>query len=174
MESSAATGSWTRRCSGEPPITGPSPGRLLASPAVEYRHTQSGRVTIVVAVFVIVGSIALSFVSAPVAAAAASAGLFILLLVYTFNRLTVTVADGSVTARFGLGWPRRRILLDDITTAAVVRSKWWYGWGIRLIPGGWMFNVWGLDAVELKLTSGRRFWIGTDEPDELLAAVGRH
>jgi len=40
-----------------------------------------------------------------------------------------------------------------------------------MISGGWMYNVWGLDAVELNLTSGKVFRIGTDEPAELLAAV---
>ena len=139
--------------------------------AVEYRHTQSGKVATAVAVVVIAGSIALSFVSAPAAASVASAGAFVLLLAYTFNRLTVTVGDGAVAVRFGLGWPSRRIPFDQITAAAPVRSKWWYGWGIRWIPGGVLFNVWGLDAVELQLASGRRFWIGSDEPEELLAAV---
>jgi hypothetical protein len=52
-----------------------------------------------------------------------------------------------------------------------VRNKWWYGWGIRLTPHGWLFNVGGLDAVELELASGRKFRIGTDEPQGLLNAI---
>ena len=52
-----------------------------------------------------------------------------------------------------------------------VRNKWIYGWGIRRLPGGWMYNVWGLDAIELDLVSGKRFRIGTDDPDGLLAAI---
>ena len=52
-----------------------------------------------------------------------------------------------------------------------VRNKWWYGWGIRKIPKGWMYNVWGLDAVELEMESGKVFRIGTDEPDQLLGAL---
>jgi hypothetical protein len=34
-----------------------------------------------------------------------------------------------------------------------------------------MRNVGGLDAVGLELTSGRRFRIGTDEPERLLHAI---
>jgi hypothetical protein len=34
-----------------------------------------------------------------------------------------------------------------------------------------MYNVWGLDAVELELQSGKKFRIGTDEPAELLAIL---
>ena len=38
---------------------------------------------------------------------------------------------------------------------------------------GWMFNVSGLDAVELSLASGARFRIGTDRPGEVMVALGR-
>jgi hypothetical protein len=34
-----------------------------------------------------------------------------------------------------------------------------------------MYNVWGLDAVELELTSGKVFRIGTNESDRLHAAI---
>jgi plasmid stabilization system protein ParE len=46
-----------------------------------------------------------------------------------------------------------------------------YGWGIRLTPSGWMFNVSGLDAVELTLRSGKRFRIGTDDPRDVIQAL---
>jgi hypothetical protein len=36
-----------------------------------------------------------------------------------------------------------------------------------------MWNVWGLDAVELELDTGRRFRIGTDQPVELTDALNR-
>ncbi len=52
-----------------------------------------------------------------------------------------------------------------------VRNSWWYGWGVRKVPGGWMYNVWGYDAIELELASGKVFRIGTDDPDGLLAAL---
>ena len=73
--------------------------------------------------------------------------------------------------RFGLGIIRRTIALADVTGCTVVRNPWWYGWGIRLIPHGWMWNVAGLDAVELQFRTGRRFRIGTDDPEGLAAAI---
>ena len=100
--------------------------------------------------------------------------LFIALLVTTFNRLTVTVGSGEVRSSFGWGWPRRVIALRDITGFQVVRNRWYYGWGIRWVPRGSMFNVWGLDAVELLLASGRRFRIGSDQPHDLAAALTLH
>jgi len=90
---------------------------------------------------------------------------------FMFSRLTVTVDEATVVAAFGLGWPRRTERLDEIVAVRKVRNKWIYGWGIRKLPGGWMYNVWGLDAVELDLSSGKMFRIGTDDPEGLLAAL---
>ena len=44
-------------------------------------------------------------------------------------------------------------------------------WGVRWTPGGWLWNISGLDGVELALVSGRRFRIGTDEAEQLAAAI---
>ena len=52
-----------------------------------------------------------------------------------------------------------------------MRNSPWYGWAIRWIRQGSLWNAWGLAAVELDLTKGRQFRIGTYEPDELLAAT---
>ncbi len=92
-------------------------------------------------------------------------------LVLMFSRLTVSVGDQVVTASFGIGWPSKAINHSDIEQTEVVRNHWIYGLGIRKIPGGWMYNVWGLDAVELVLASGRKFRIGTDEAEALKTAI---
>ena len=55
-----------------------------------------------------------------------------------------------------------------------MRNEWYYGWGVRLTPYGWMFNVSGLDAVELTFESGKRFRIGTDRPGEVIDAMRLH
>ena len=96
---------------------------------------------------------------------------FLLLVGFTFSRLTIEVGDEGVTAWFGQGWPRRSVPYAAIASARKVRNSAWVGWGLRWIPGGTVWNVWGLEAVELALTSGKRFRLGTDEPDALLAAL---
>lgn len=88
-----------------------------------------------------------------------------------FGSLTVNVSSGQIRVAFGLGLIRRVINSADIMEARKVRNSWLMGWGLRRIPGGWMFNVSGLDAVELRLTGNRVFRIGTDEPERLLDAV---
>ncbi|NIO58532.1 MAG: hypothetical protein GTO33_04090 [Acidobacteria bacterium] len=87
--------------------------------------------------------------------------------------MRVTVTDEAVTVAFGRGWPRKVIARGDIQSVRPVRNSWILGWGIRWFPGGWMWNVWGLDAVELELASGRRFRIGTDDTDRLEMALQR-
>ncbi|KAA5546321.1 hypothetical protein FYK55_03590 [Roseiconus nitratireducens] len=97
--------------------------------------------------------------------------IILLCCIFLFYALQVEVTTESVTVSFGPGVIRRRFRVDEIVDARVVRNRWYYGWGIRLIPHGWMFNVSGLDAVELDLPNQRKFRIGTDEPQELCAAI---
>ncbi|MEM6927610.1 MAG: hypothetical protein AAF602_11815, partial [Myxococcota bacterium] len=89
----------------------------------------------------------------------------------TFSTLTVRIDPTHLTVRFGPGPLRRRIALDRIAAfGTVVNSPLW-GWGIRLVPGGWMWNVSGLQAVELRFHDGAVFRVGTDEPDALCRAL---
>jgi len=88
-----------------------------------------------------------------------------------FPTLTALVLDDRVEVRFGPGLIRRRFRAGDIESCRVVRNPWYYGWGIRLIPHGWMFNVSGLRAVELAMKNGRRYRIGTDAPEDLARAI---
>jgi hypothetical protein len=133
-----------------------------------YQHTQMGTLilaltVLTVAVLVIVG---VGDALLPVAAWAVPAAI-LLATALLFGSLTVTIEDGSLRCHFGPGLIRRTIPLRDIAGCEPVRNKWYYGWGIRLTPRGWMYNVAGLDAVELTLADGRHFRIGTDEPEAL-------
>lgn len=108
-----------------------------------------------------------------IATVATAAGMALIAIILTiFTRLTVSVVDGAVIAEFGWGWPRKRVDLGTARLATEVRNRWWYGWGIRLTPVGWLWNVWGLDAVEIQLDSGKAIRIGTDDTPGLLRAVG--
>jgi hypothetical protein len=135
-----------------------------------YRHTQIGWLVIGV-------EIAALAVLVPMVLWSASAwvALFVVgvlaLVVSIAGSLTVVVDRERITAKLGLGLFRRRIPLADVQSFRKVRNPWYFGWGVRLIPGGWMYNVSGLSAVELVLRSGRRFRIGTDQPDALFDAL---
>lgn len=72
---------------------------------------------------------------------------------------------------FGPGFWIYRLAPDDIETVAVVRNRWWNGFGIRMRPGFRLHSVSGLDAVELHLRSSDIRRIGTDDPQGLAGAL---
>jgi hypothetical protein len=106
-----------------------------------YRHTQIGGWMLMLggAVAVVVGwaAGARRFDLAP---------LFIVVVVWAlFGTLTVTVDADAVSCRFGpLGLVRKRLAFVDIRHAAAIRTSPLWGWGLRLTPRGWLWNVWGL------------------------------
>lgn len=135
-----------------------------------YNHTQRSKILIFIIIFVLLFMIFLMYrfgfnwIGAIV---------FVLMVIalYLFNSLTVTVDNEKICASFGPGLIKRTIPFRVVKSAEKVKNKWYYGFGIRLVPGGQMYNVAGMDAIELKLTNGRVFRIGTDEPNKLLQIV---
>ena len=88
-------------------------------------------------------------------------------LAILFCALTVDISGNELRWYFGPGFWSYRLALDDIQSVAVVRNHWWNGWGIRAAPGFTLYNVSGLDAVELRLKSDEVRRIGTDDPQGL-------
>jgi hypothetical protein len=133
---------------------------------MHYKRTQIGWLMILV-----LGVVTLIVVAsgASLAVAAILAACLVL-----FPTLTVEGTERGLDVRFGPGLVRRRISWADIRAARPVRNTWLAGWGIRWIGSGWMYNVSGLDAVELSLASGRTFRIGTDDPRGLHAFIAAH
>jgi len=139
-----------------------------------YRRTQTGPMMLVISAIGLVGAVWLG-VTQPldnVANVLLELTFVVLVIVgLVAARLTVTVDARSVSTWFGWGWPRRTIGLADIVSAERVRNSWWYGWGLRKVPGGWMFNNAGYGAVDSLSGQVNRSGSGTDEPDALLAAI---
>jgi len=92
---------------------------------------------------------------------------------WAFSSLTVEVSTTELTWFFGPGFWRKSIARDEIISATPVRNKWWWGWGIHLTPRGWLYNVSGLEAVEIALRNGKTLRIGSDEATALARALGR-
>jgi hypothetical protein len=90
-----------------------------------------------------------------------------------FSSLTVVISDSDLEFWFGVGIWHKKIPITEIAGCTMVKNSWWYGWGIRLTPHGWLYNVAGWDAVEVLLKSGKKIRIGTDEPEKLYAAISR-
>lgn len=136
-----------------------------------YHHTQRGNVMIVA--FVLAGAFVLHQLIQGGATWLWAMLVLAMAIGFTFSSLTVTITPTSLTAAFTPGWPRKVERLENITQARLVRNPWYYGWGIRLTPHGTLYNVSGLDAVEIHTRQAKTFRIGTDEPEALLQAIQR-
>ena len=97
--------------------------------------------------------------------------IIVLVILGIFSRLTVTVDNQMIQIQFGLRIIRKTFLLREIGTYRVVKNPWYYGWGIRFTPRGWLFNVSGYSAIEMEMKNGKRYRIGTDDPDNLAEAL---
>jgi hypothetical protein len=134
-----------------------------------YRHTQFGTTILVVCLVVaVLGAAAMWQRSqAPMILMLA----ILAAVAVIFHSLTVEIGDNELRWHFGPGLWTYRLPLDDIQSVAAVHNHWWNGFGIRKAPGFSLYNVSGLDAVELKLKSGETRRIGTDDPQGLAAAL---
>lgn len=135
-----------------------------------YDHRQVGWVILVsmaLAMLLLSGSL----MTAGLTVAAAVVAGVLVLLAGLFGTLRVTVDERRLRARFGVGLIGKTVALSEVRTFAVVSTPWYYGWGIRFIPGGVLYNVSGTASVELVLKGGERVRIGTDEPTALHAAL---
>jgi len=139
-----------------------------------YEHTQKSPLWLLVAapLLIVVAVVAAASEADPIVTllSVLGAAAFIAFIAH-FSSLTVTVDAAAAGAAFGRGWPRKTVNLTGVTEVGAVRNRWLYGFGIRWIPKGSLWNVWGLDAVEFVLDTGRVVRFGTDDPDGLLAAL---
>src|SRR5262249_1962826 len=139
--------------------------------STHYRHTQFGWVVVaILAVVALVVAISLPKEATGVGwVPLALLGLVLVL----FLALTVEVDLEAIRVWFAPGVIRKRSPLAEVRSWRAVRNPWYCGWGIRVGPRAVLWNVSGFDAVELDLPEGRRFRIGTDEPEALLRAISQ-
>jgi hypothetical protein len=98
--------------------------------------------------------------------------LITLLVVALFYRMKTVVVNSRLTVSFGIGLIRKSIDLNDVREAKLVTNPWYYGWGIRYIPNGKLYNMSGSEAVELSFRdTDRVIRIGSQDSRRLLAEI---
>lgn len=148
-----------------------------------YKHTQVGYLTIAALLIALTAFISM-YISAVSEVPSVDSGpnfaistimILVLLVLSSFTALTVTIIDGNLKIKFGYGIFRKKFALGDIASVKTVRNKWYYGWGIRtwLWPYMRIYNVFGLDAVEIVLKNGKIYRVGTDDPQGLEDALNK-
>ncbi len=97
--------------------------------------------------------------------------LIIAALQVVFYQLTTIVTESTLTVRYGIGLVAFRFPLSESTQITELTVPWYAGYGIRWVGDAWLFNVSGRDAIEVTFASGRKLWVGTDDPDGLAAIL---
>jgi hypothetical protein len=137
--------------------------------AARYHHTQRGTVILVALLIALVSTASAAYFNPVSFLRWLLAGLAgcLAVLAWVFSTLTVDVDDQDLRWHFGSGLWSYRIAREDIEGVQVVRNSWWQGFGIRMKPGFRLYNVSGLDAVELRLKTGDIRRIGSDDAQRL-------
>jgi len=145
--------------------------KIRVGMAQPYRHTQIGYVIVVALLAGAAWIVRFGMTHPQLRTTLLPTACVLLLALFIFPTLSVSIDASEIRCWFGIGLVWRRIALGDVLEARVVRNPWYWGWGIRLTPRGWMWNVSGRDAVELDLRNGGHFRIGTDQASELYNAL---
>ena len=141
-----------------------------------YSKTQYGKVIIsITLVFIIMVIVLYDELksSDPIGEIASLSTMFFFIIVaLLFYRLKVEVNAQEIILTFGVGIIKKRIDINQIQSVESVKNKFWFGWGIRLTPHGWLWNIAGYDAVELTFNHDKRkFRIGCKDSSELKSAI---
>jgi hypothetical protein len=143
---------------------------------MKYSHTQQGTLIKVIMFMTMVLCLVIAGLNQFTSIVAISLyGVIATLIVlrWLFGSLTVVIDDEELRHYFGPKFWKKSYQLQEIEAVKQVRNSWIFGWGIRLTPHGWLYNVSGLDAVEIKLRSGRKFRIGTDDPQGIVDTISK-
>ena len=144
---------------------------------ITYKHTQIGYLMLVVTLAVLV-LFAWVYFTASAEPASVDSGpnllvtaimALILFMLASFATLTVSIDENDLRIKFGYGIFAKEFALNQIASVQSVKNHWYYGWGVKIWfwPYMWIYNVSGLDAVEITMRNGKMYRIGTDTPGEL-------
>jgi hypothetical protein len=96
---------------------------------------------------------------------------------FALARLETEVRSNGIYVHFHGLWPTRRIALDDVDSYEARRYTMWEsgGWGVHFTMTGIAYNVSGNDGVIIQLKKGKggRVLIGTQRPQEFVAAIAK-
>lgn len=140
---------------------------------VEYKHTQFGTLTIIIllVVGILLSPIILSLITEGRGLLILSMVVLYLLTLTFFYAFTVEISERRVKWWFGIGAIRKSCLLKEVQSTKEVKNPWYYLWGIKSIPGGWLYAIAPGSAVELVFKDGKVVRLGTNRPEELRKAI---
>ena len=122
-----------------------------------------------------VGDQPMSDTALAISAAAAIVVSLLIAVAVGMSRLVTEVRPSGLYVRYVPFHRRpRRIALDRVVRCRPVTYRPirdYGGWGLRWVPGGFAYNVRGNRGVRIDYADGRHLLIGSQNPDELAAAI---
>lgn len=86
--------------------------------------------------------------------------------------MTIIVTDRQLKIKFGIGFYTKKIDLSTIGSVSIQKYPIYFGYGIRILPNGLLYNVSGRHAVEIRFKKKKNvIQIGTDDWDNLREAI---
>jgi len=142
--------------------------------ADEYCYTQIGIITIlmialaaVFTAFVFISGLEPNAGPFLMVVGFAVVGLFIFALA-AFYSFTIQIAGEKLDFWFGFGVGKRSFDIADIRSIEIVKTPWYYFWGIKSIPGGWLYSIApGGEAIELVFMDRKKIHLGTNRAAEI-------
>jgi hypothetical protein len=102
------------------------------------------------------------------------AGLSTLMLaciLFTY-KIVIEIDEHQISFKFGIGLFKRTYQMIDLTSCSSIRCSLLNGFGIRRIANGWLYNMSGLDAIELRFNDKKSIiQIGTKNSEEIAIIV---
>lgn len=99
-----------------------------------------------------------------------------LLVLLVFYNLTIYIEDKVIHAKFGIGLIHVKLPIEKLHEVSIIRTPWWYGWGVRFTPQGMLYNIYGRQAVKVNFTGKgktKNVLLGSPEPEELLKHINQ-
>ena len=94
--------------------------------------------------------------------------LIFLICYLLFYGMTATIDNTYIHISFGIGLISKKIEIKKIKSVTIVRNPFYFGLGIKIIPNGMLYNVHGLNAVELRFDNTKKvIRIGSNENHHL-------
>lgn len=144
---------------------------------MKYEKTQTGWLMIVIFSLIII-QLTLAYLyqlgdkPLPLGVFIALALLFIVLLL-CFYQLKIRVDQYGIHVIYGIGLIHIKINPQKIYNVSVIKTPWYYGLGIRFTGKGMLYNIQGLNAIEISYLDGKQktALVGSNEPELLKAFI---
>jgi hypothetical protein len=89
-----------------------------------------------------------------------------------FYKITISITNTTISFVMGMGLVKKSYLLSEVKSCTAHKNNIINGWGIRVIQGGWLYNVSGFHSIELRFKNDTKvIRIGTDVPDEVASYI---